>query len=64
LLSHESISISDLNSVIDVSNRSIRKNIRFLHNKKIIHIHVDLEDLRKKIVVFNKNNEVVVINKI
>jgi hypothetical protein len=64
LLSHESISISDLNSVIDVSNRSIRKNIRFLHNKNIIHIHVDLEDLRKKIVMFNKNNEVVVINKI
>ncbi len=64
MLSHESISISDLNSVIDVSNRSIRKNIRFLHNKNIIHIHVDLEDLRKKIVMFNKNNEVVVINKI
>jgi DNA-binding MarR family transcriptional regulator len=60
LLSHESVPISDLNNVINVSDRAIRNNLNVLHKKKIIVIHVDLEDLRKKIVKLNKETELLI----
>jgi predicted ArsR family transcriptional regulator len=50
LFSRESISISELNKLVNISNRCIRNNLIKLINNNLISIAIDIDDLRKRII--------------
>lgn len=50
LSSRESLSVSQLNQLLNISNRTLRHNLSKLIKNNIISIAIDTDDLRKKIV--------------
>jgi DNA-binding MarR family transcriptional regulator len=50
---HTSIPISELNGLLNISERTIRDNLSKLTDKELITISFDSEDLRKRIVKLN-----------